>query len=252
MLGCRGYQPAMDTPAAFADVSPVLVSALAQRIRHWQLGILIIQEAPPQEWVTHLGSLCNMHTTFFPAQSEPGPSYPFGFPGAVLSRFPLSDEKDCATAWRSAGDPCFARFWGTVQVHVHHLPLCVGASHFCSDWGGVNRESTRLAEAAVISKETSVDVLGIDCNAQPNEQPIATMRAAGWRDAWVEARNTAAGATILANQPSRRIDYLWLAPTSPWRVRSAQVINDVTIRVDGAVLFLSDHCPVLVELEYIG
>jgi hypothetical protein len=69
------------------------------------------------------------------------------------------------------------------------------------------------------------DVIGADWNTRPGEAPWQGMRHAGWRDGWLKSGDQSVGFTSDSRKPHQRIDYLWLSPTTAWRVRSAQVIN---------------------------
>ena len=133
-----------------------------------------------------------MQAAYFPAQAASGLEYPFAFPGAVLSRLPLSAAIDHAAAVRSPQDHRFHRPWGGATVATGATPLRVASTHLCSDWGGVMREGTRLEEIACLLAGPPADLIAGDFNAQDLAGPIARMRAAGWRVAACAAAPAAA------------------------------------------------------------
>jgi endonuclease/exonuclease/phosphatase (EEP) superfamily protein YafD len=150
---------------------------------------------------------------------------------------------------RRPGDARFHRHWGTVTVAAAPGPLTISTTHLCADWGGVHRESTRLDEVAALLAAPSGDAIAADCNTRPGEAPWQALRAAGWRDAWLESGAAGDGLTSDTRRRIQRIDYLWLAPGSPWRAVAAEVLADEPIAVRGVEVLLSDHHPLLVELE---
>ncbi|HAT09174.1 MAG TPA: hypothetical protein DCS97_00935 [Planctomycetes bacterium] len=252
ILGCRGFPLITGGPVVFPEVSPTLVTALAQRLTAWQADVVILQEAPPEAWVRSLAQQAGLTAAYFPAQAASGREWPFGFPGAVLSRHPLSAIEDRATVLRAPHDERFQRHWGSAEVGIGKQVLRVTGMHLCADWGGVNREATRMAELAALLEAPATDVIGADCNTRPGEAPWLRLREAGWRDGWIEGGGAGNGWSSDARQPMQRIDYLWLSPTSPWQARSAHLLGDLEVTVDDQRMLLSDHLPVLLELEHVA
>jgi len=248
VLGCRGFPLESGGPVSFPEVSPALVQALANRLVHWRADVVILQEAPLETDVREVARLAGMQVAFFPAQSNPNAEWPFGFPGAVLSKYPLSEIEDRARAIRRPGDERFQRHWGSVAVTIGAHTLRVQGMHLCADWGGMKRESTRLAELEALLSSPAGDLIGADCNTRPGEAPWQRLKEAGWRDGWIEAGAAGDGLTSDARNRIQRIDYLWLSPQSGWRAAGAEVLTDLKVTVNGTELFLSDHCPVAMDL----
>jgi endonuclease/exonuclease/phosphatase family metal-dependent hydrolase len=249
VLGCRGFPLKAGGPVAFQKVSPAVLQTLADRIGQWQADVVILQEAPPEPDVREIARRAGLHAAFFPTPAPATSEWPFGFPGAVLSRYPIVEVRDCAAAVREKDDDRFYRHWGSTVIALGDRPLRVQGTHLCADWGGMNREKTRLAELDALLQDSKADVIGADCNTRPGEAPWRRMRDAGWRDSWLEGAGLGAGHTSDARKPHQRIDYLWLSPTTAWRVRSAQVINEgFQVEVGGTAVLLSDHLPVMMEL----
>ena len=103
-------------------------------------------------------------------------------------------------------------------------------------------DTYRLQEARIVlnivraraSAETPV-LVGGDFNAEPNSSVVETLHAGGLRDAWTECGH-GDGLTYPADQPRKRIDYLFL--TGTLRCSAAEVIDTK----------ISDHRPLLVTL----
>ncbi len=107
-------------------------------------------------------------------------------------------------------------------------------------------ETYRLQEAQLVlnivraraSAETPV-LVGGDFNAEPESAVVRKLRDAGLRDAWTECGH-GDGLTYPADQPRKRIDYLFL--TGALRCSAAEVLDTR----------ISDHRPLLVTLPGIG
>lgn len=248
ILGLRGFPVTKGSPIVFPNPSPDLVVELASRTKEWRVDVLVIQEAPPEEVVRELAARCGMNHVFFSTRSQPSADWPFGFPGALLSKWPLSG----AVAWGGAdltvGDDLFQRHWGEATVLINDKPLRIAGLHLCADWGGVFRESTRLAELGLLLSTTRADLLAGDFNMRPGSAPWLDLYKKGWRDLWNETGKKTGGMTSDTREPTARIDYFWLAPNSAWKFRKVLVLPNVLVEIDQNPVFLSDHLPVLVEL----
>ncbi len=249
VLGCRGFSLKPGAPVVFKEVSDELVKALAGKLVEWKMDVVLLQEAPPEASVGEIGRLSGMHTAFFAAQSLPGPEWPFGFPGAVISKYPITQVEDRAAVLRSTQDERFARHWGAATLQVGAQVLRVQCMHLCADWGGVRRESTRLAEVDAFLLSAPGDLVAADCNTRPGEAPWRLLVDAGWKDAWREA-GVGEGLSSDTRRRHQRIDYVWLAPGTPWRVHSIRVLEDLRVTAQGGELLLSDHFPLAAELVY--
>ncbi len=243
ILGARGCAVGTSGPTVFPDPHPAVIAGIGARLRAWELDLVLLQEAPPEAQLSALAEASGMHAAFFPAQAASGPDYPFGFPGAILAREPLTEVTDRAALIRHPGDPRLERHWGSAR----HAGLRFDTVHLCGDWGGVNREAIRQAELAAILTNSDADILAGDCNAVPDSPTYQTLAAASWRDAW--SATDATGLTADARYPTVRIDQCWLSPRLRCHVHSAQVLDHIAESVDGQDILLSDHFPVLVRLR---
>jgi endonuclease/exonuclease/phosphatase (EEP) superfamily protein YafD len=81
-------------------------------------------------------------------------------------------------------------------------------------------------------------IIAGDFNAEPNSGEMRRV----FKN-WTDAGPSHDRLTWPADKPRVRIDYILYRPQSRWRVVRAKVIDEPLI---------SDHRPVLVELEYLG
>ena len=118
---------------------------------------------------------------------------------------------------------------GRLQVVTTHLDASAEDSY--------RRQEARVVLNIVrarASAETPM-LVGGDFNAEPDSAVLETLRGAGLRDAWTECGH-GDGLTYPAEQPRKRIDYLFL--TGTLRCSAAEVIDTK----------ISDHRPLLVTL----
>jgi endonuclease/exonuclease/phosphatase family metal-dependent hydrolase len=132
---------------------------------------------------------------------------------------------------------------GPVSVFVTHLSLSRRArSRTVGELlAFAERERARVGSVGAV-------LMG-DFNATPNEPAIAALEGSpewpemAWLDAWAQAHGRdAGGATWPAIAPFRRIDYVFVQPSSTWEVRAC----------DRAPVGGSDHRGVVARLRIRG
>lgn len=103
----------------------------------------------------------------------------------------------------------------------------------------VTAEETRVLQAKYITdyfrSSTYPVLLGGDFNAGPESKVIKEIMEPDWFDA------TGPDLTFPAPAPRIKIDYLFAYPRQGWKIINTQVVPSC----------LSDHLPVLTELEYV-
>lgn len=182
-----------------------------------------------------LAELTGMHHFFAEAIPYQGGSYG----EAVLSRYPIKafyrqplpaepDQEKRAVAVASV-EP-----WDDIKMRV-----VFAGTHLCHE-----SEQTRLRQVRSIEGNRayhgSATILVGDFNFTPDSEPYQAMINAGWVD--TAAAFDDPKPTCPADQPTMRIDYVFIKPASRWRVIDVQVLDEP---------IASDHAPVLVELEYV-
>jgi endonuclease/exonuclease/phosphatase family metal-dependent hydrolase len=217
--------------------------------------VIALQECPARELVVAAADELGMHLAWFPACWPGDAVWVGGFPGAILSRWPLEEARDEVTAHADLDPTLFNRHWGSARVMTPGGPLLVHAYHCCSDFGGEFKESVRCAEieavlAAVGEDHAQATVLLGDHNADPGSAPLALLAAAGFVDAHAAA-GTGDGFSCQAIEPSCRIDQCWLRGCRALRC-AVQGQTPFGRRVDETAPALSDHLPLMVELVIPG
>jgi endonuclease/exonuclease/phosphatase (EEP) superfamily protein YafD len=81
-----------------------------------------------------------------------------------------------------------------------------------------------------------------DLNTPPDSDVLQPLREAGWLDVWSELRPTEAGPTFEADNPSLRIDYVWVNSELRPQVEAIEI---VTGNRDESGVRLSDHLGLL-------
>ena len=122
---------------------------------------------------------------------------------------------------------------GRLQIVNTHLDASADESYRLQEV-----ESVLNVVRPRVSPTTPV-MTGGDFNSEPASPVVQKLRAAGLRDAWTEC-GQGDGYTYPADQPTKRIDYLFL--TGSLRCTAAQVIDTR----------ISDHRPLLVTLADIA
>jgi len=107
-----------------------------------------------------------------------------------------------------------------------------------------NGENVREALAYIGSFDGPAILVG-DFNAPPDAPALAAIATAGWVDLWSKLRPDDPGYTFPADEPDRRIDFIWANPAAAGRARSIEVVE---ANGDGGGL-LSDHLGLIAEIR---
>jgi endonuclease/exonuclease/phosphatase family metal-dependent hydrolase len=122
---------------------------------------------------------------------------------------------------------------GRLQMVNTHLDASADESYRLQEIEGVlNAVRPRVSQATPV-------LVGGDFNSEPASAVVERLLAAGLRDAWAEC-GQGDGFTYPADQPTKRIDYVFL--TGSLRCTAAEVIDSR----------ISDHRPLLITLADIA
>ncbi|MCS1410208.1 MAG: Periplasmic serine endoprotease DegP [Verrucomicrobia subdivision 3 bacterium] len=169
-----------------------------------------------------LAALCEMNFVFGAAMPYDGGEYG----EAVLSRFPIEHSRNHPLPFEFGQEPRIVL--AARIVPDNGLPsFDFLGTHLCHQ-----SESTRTQQVQQIRQVFGGDedvpvILAGDLNARPSSVPIQTLLADDWIDAVA---------------PQSMIDYILIRCRDAWRVVEVDVVDD---------LIISDHRPVLVELEWL-
>ncbi len=201
---------------------------LAKIIRDINPDIVALQEVDYKtlrstgiDQASLLGELTQLRAIFGRAMYFQGGEYG----EALLSRFPLKDERIYALPYHPGQEPRVALAARVMPDEPLPEFIFVG-THLCHQ-----SEETRFEQMTRIrflfSEIDDVPViLAGDLNARRGSPPMNVLLQDGWKD---------------ASAPHSQVDYVLIRSRDPWKVVNVQVIEDQKA---------SDHFPVLVVLEW--
>ena len=138
--------------------------------------------------------------------------------------------------WPEGSEP---RALLVVRVEAKGIgPVTFGGTHLAHDSGGDRLEQAKRINEILGGPMGAAMILAGDLNATPGSAPMRDFDRH-----WMDAADASGSAepTYPNIQPQRRIDYVLVRPMDGWRVLE-------TVVVEGEIA--SDHCPVLVVLEW--
>ncbi len=155
---------------------------------------------------------------------------------AVLTRYPVKDQQTYPIPMQSPGE---ARVILETRVAVSPTQtIRVLSTHFDHRIDQTERARAAREVTAVIRRDPRTPaILGGDLNADPDSPALDHLR-----EDWIDAAELA-GPTYPRWEPVERLDYILARPVGSWRILDARVVKGTG---------LSDHLPVVVELEYVG
>ncbi len=155
---------------------------------------------------------------------------------AVLSRFALASIDNYILPWPDGSEP---RALLVVQVEAKGIgSITFGGTHLAHDSAGDRLEQAKRINEILGGQAEAAMILAGDLNATPGSAPMREFDK-HWLDAG--GASDSPQPTYPNIQPRRRIDYVLVRPRDGWRVLEATVLQ-------GEIA--SDHCPVLVILEW--
>ncbi len=209
------------------------------------MDILVIQESPPEDIIQILADSLGFNYFFLEGKHPGDKVYPYGFPGSILTRYPVEATFDLNQEEVDVADALFKRHLGTVQIKSPIGMIQVTSAHLCSNWGGEFRESIRLGELDVLFTdlpvfESSAHVIAGDFNCQPGSKPYEKVVNSGFTDTHLDADYP----TIPVRDPNKRIDYIFYQ--SDGDIRAMAVPVNIPY-YDDLGLYLSDHIPCMTQ-----
>jgi endonuclease/exonuclease/phosphatase family metal-dependent hydrolase len=209
---------------------------LAQVIEAQQPDLVSLQEvdrettrASGADQAAELGRLTGMHAAYGPAMDYAGGEYGV----AILSRLPFVRVENHPLPHTDGYEPRTAL---AARVDVEGIGEVVFiATHFQH-----NLAADRTAQASAINDlfvgEDATMILVGDLNAEPGSEPMETLRRY-----WEMSEGDPPRPTFPSSEPRKKIDYVLLRPPYRWIVVESRVIDEPVA---------SDHCPLLVVLEW--
>ena len=219
---------------------------VAQVIMRMRADVVLLQEVDRHtersggvDQLARLADLTSMHSAFGRTLDYQGGHYGI----AILSRWPIARD----TLLSLPVQPRQQRAGGSYEprglLHVT-ITTAQGALHVLNthldpsaDDGYRRQEIAHVLLIAnrLLTADSAV-LLGGDFNATPESAVIGMVLRSPFRDAWQSCAGPRPGFTFPADEPSKRIDYLFLAPAV--RCDSAAVLESTA----------SDHRPLFFRL----
>ncbi len=129
VLACRGFNGKEGDRAAVARMAPQIPARIALELALHQPDIVTFQESPREAVVADIAKRMGMDYAYFPG----------GYPGSVLSRFPIVESKNCPLAEGERPSDLFTRHWGKAVLRMEDQDLVVYTAHLYPGQDGHER-----------------------------------------------------------------------------------------------------------------
>jgi endonuclease/exonuclease/phosphatase family metal-dependent hydrolase len=244
ILACRGYPRTPENEAILDAASQQIPERIGLELALADPDIVTFQESPPEDVVARIANTLDMNYVYLPG----------GFPGAVLSRHPITEHANCPIAGGAPRpEDLFTRHWGQAVIDVNGSPLKLYSAHLHP-----SKAATREKEVTEILRVMQDDLdagtpflFQGDLNHKPDSSEYGRWQAAGLVDTFAMA-GEGVEFTIPATTPRSRIDYVWAHGSLAQRIKANHVLFHGAFRVvpdDPLSFALSDHLPVLAVFD---
>jgi len=209
--------------------------------------LLTFTEAPPVAVVEAVAAGLGMEARVFPSRGD--------WPGALFSDLPI---REAATVPDLLGQPpadLFTRHAGRAVLGADDREIVVYSVHLHPE-----AEATRLREVESLRDPLEADVrsdrpvlLQGDLNHRPDGPEYGAWADVGLTDACAVG-DASAEPTFPADDPEKRIDYMWGSERASERLTAARTLSERPFGrgsdpASPGDPFLSDHLPVAAEFE---
>lgn len=208
--------------------------------------VLTLSEAPRPDLVQKLANGLGMSVQTFPSRGN--------WPGALLTTGQIREAETLASRLNGPPSSLFTRHAGRAVVSVDGSDLVVYSAHFHPSESDTRKHEIDRFRSALVSDVESGQpvILQGDLNHKPDQPEYEIWRDTGLRDAFAVMGSPKP--TIKADNPDRRLDYVWVSESLRDRLEAARVVDDPPFgagadrsNADGP--FLSDHLPVAVDIN---
>ncbi len=240
----NGYPKTDDTRPILEAVRPQMPSRFAQELAIQRPDIVTFQESPPESDVRLVAEALGMHYVYFPG----------GFPGTLLTRYPIVASQNCPLVERRERGDLFSRHWGKAVLDAGGQKIRIYSAHLHP-----SNEAIRAQEVEEVLNVIRADggngsdfILQGDLNHEPIEGEYPRWVEAGLTDCYV-AKGVEQRNTIKSTFPNRTVDYIWASPRLSAKLVRCRVLFEGQYRtnpVDARSYALSDHLPVMAEFRW--
>ena len=253
VLACRGYPETDANRERLSRARENMAARFALELDLYQPDIVTFQESPSEEMVASIALHMGMNYAFFPGGWPGSDEWPGGFPGTIMTRFPILEKENCPMVDGKRPLVLFSRHWCRALLKTENGELSVYSAHLHpSDGGTREREVTEILRVLDPELKSGKSLLFQgDLNHGPDGPEYARWAKAGLVDTFA-AKGTDDHLTIPSTVPRARIDFIWAHGPITERLTESRVLFEGGFRTnpDDATSFaLSDHVPVLACFE---
>lgn len=243
VMKCSGW------PAENVDDSTVVADLIAGELSRYDADIINFSEAPDESTVRRIAEKLEMNYVYFPSAGR--------WPGALLSVYEITNSGNVPIISGKRPEDLFTRHWGKASVMIDkHKTIIIHSLHLYPGDNPVSVDIRRREISEVLKStekdlkgKTSVIVMG-DLNHRPDNAEYSLWPGAGFTDAFVAA-GEGPGATIKADAPDRRIDYILVRGKLSRSIKVSRPLFEGAFRTnpsDPDSFALSDHLPQYTEI----
>lgn len=250
ILACHGY-PDLDTNHHKRVIAEQrMVERLALELALYQPDLVTFQESPSEAMVAEIAKELGFNHAWFPGGWPGNDDWPGGFPGTIMSRFPIKDDTNRPSATDPHPEELFTRHWCAATLETDTGPLRVFSAHLHPEDEAIRaREITAILDVLVPALATGESLLFQgDLNHRPDGPEYERWVAAGLVDTLAAATGKKDTPTFSSTEPKGRIDYIWAGGPIASRIAESRVLFEGAFRTnpeDPTSFALSDHVPVL-------
>lgn len=245
VLACRGFNGKAGDRTAVRRMAKQIPARLALELALHKPDIVTFQESPKKAVVADISKRMGMHFAYFPG----------GYPGTVMSRFPIVEQENCPLAEGERPKDLFTRHWGKAVLRTESGDLAIYTAHL---YPGAKGHERRMREVPLMLRAMKEDIdsgrsmiFQGDLNHTPEAPEYQRWVDAGLQDCYA-AKGTGQPLTIPSTVLRTRIDYIWTHGPLSSRLRECRVLFEGAFRTnpdDSTSVALSDHVPVLAVFE---
>lgn len=220
---------------------------LADELALYEPDIINFSESPKESVVKEIADRLGMRYVDFPSGQN--------WPGALLTRFEIVTSRNHPVVGDERPKDLFTRHWGMAELRlpngqaliVHSAHLRPGAEPEIRQ-----REISEMLRSMKADLEAGRSMLLIgDLNHSPEQAEYEMWKRGGWVDSFAQV-GKGNGATIKADLPKWRIDYVWAAGPIAKQVVESRPLYQGAFRLniaDQQSFALSDHLPQMAVFE---
>lgn len=253
ILACRGYPETDENRERIVRARETMTTRFALELRLYQPDIVTFQESPDEATVAAIADEMDMHYAYFPGGWPGNDDWPGGFPGTIMSRFPIVEKENCPLAEGARPDDLFTRHWCRAVLETDSGRLPVFSAHLHpSDAAVREREVTEILKVLQPHLDAGAAFLFQgDLNHAPDGPEYARWNDAGLTDTYA-AKGAGVDVSVPSTEPRSRIDYIWAHGAMAGTLAEARILFEGQFRTnpdDPKSFALSDHIPVLARFN---